>query len=177
MARTLKPGPLPDTIPSLETLVRLLQKELRPSGFTDVMLRFTPSPDELAPFATWDRLHYTRHCIHSSPFHELLLICYEPGQRTSIHDYDSQMAWIKPVIGNVLEERFKAGPGRELLPDGSKILGPGSLSYMGSGNPIHRHSNTGPSRAITLNLYARPIRRWRVYDLRTGTTSLSGPSE
>lgn len=177
MARLLKPAPLAADIHSLEELVRVLNKESRPSGFTDVMLRYAPSPWELAPFASWDRLHYTRQCIQSTPTHELLLICYEPGQRTSIHDYDSQMAWIKPVVGTVLEERFRTGTGGELVPEGTKILGPGSLSYMGRGNPIHRHSNAGPARAMTLNLYARPIRRWRVYDLRTGTAFLSGPSE
>lgn len=175
MALALDLGTLPETIGSIAELVRLLEKESRPSGYTDAMLRFKPSAEEALAFAHWDRRHYTRQCIHSSPSHELLLICYEAGQRTSIHDYDSQMAWIKPVLGNVREERFKVVPGSAPISKGVKFLAPGALSYMGHGNPVHRHSNPGPGRAITVNLYSRPIRRWRVYDLRTGAASLSGP--
>ena len=106
-----------------------------------------------------------------------MLIGYEPGQSTSIHDYDSQMAWIKPVLGSVREERFKANADGKFRLHGEKTLGVGSLSYMAAKNCIHRHSNAGTGRAITLNLYSQPIRRWRVYDERTGLASLLGTAE
>lgn len=176
MSLLLELGPLPETIASLEELVRVLDHESRPSGYTDAMLRFAPSAEEMATFATWDHRHYTRQCIHSSHDHELLLICYEPGQRTSIHDYDSQMAWIKPLMGQVREERFRPGIGGVLTQQSVKLLGPGTLSYMGAGNPVHRHSNATHGRAMTINLYSRPIRRWHVYDQRTGMASFTGPS-
>lgn len=176
MAVVMALGPVPETIGTLAELVRLLEGESMPSAYTDAMLRFSPSPEEFGPFARWDRFHYTRHCIHASHHHELLLICYEPGQRTSIHDYDSQMAWIKPVVGQVYEERFQSTAGGKLLLKDMKILGPPNVSYMGAGNPIHRHSNPGPGRAMTINLYARPIRRWRIYDQRSGNAHLGGPA-
>jgi cysteine dioxygenase len=174
MGFLLETGPSPETIATLAELLQVLALETRAAGYTDAMLRYDPSPDELAPLATWDHRHYTRQCIQSTSTHELLLICYEPGQRTSIHDYDSQMAWIKPVTGHLREERFKPGPDGGVVLRGAKILVPGNLSYLSAGNPIHRHSNISPGRAMTLNLYARPIRRWRVYDERTGQASLSG---
>ena len=128
----------------------------------------------MASFAVWNPRHYTRQCIHRTREHELMLICYEPGQRTSIHDYDSQMAWIKPLRGSVREERFKATGTGTLRLHGEKSIGVGALSYMASRNCIHRHSNAGTGRAITLNLYSRPLMRWRVYDEHTGHASLSG---
>ncbi len=176
MAFVLDRGLLPQTIGSLAELVHVLEHESKPSGFSDAMLRFRPSLDEMLAFAMWDHRHYTRQCIHGSPAYELLLICYEAGQRTSIHDYDSQMAWIKPVLGNMREERFRTAKGHDLVLKGVKFLSPGSISYMGTGNPIHRHSNPGPGRAMTINLYSKPIRRWRVYDQRTGTARLAGLS-
>lgn len=174
MAALLEPGPRPDLIGSLAELVQTLERESRPSGYTDAMLRYAPSAEELEAMAQWDIRHYTRHCIHQSRAFELLLICYLPGQRTSIHDYDSQMAWIKPIIGRVREERFRPRPGGGVVPLGVKLLTPGDLSYLAEGNPIHRHTNVDKGRTMTLNLYSRPIRRWRVYDERTGMASLSG---
>ena len=157
--------------------MRALDRESRQAGYTDALLRFPLAPEELEDFCQWHVRHYTRHCIHRTREHELMLICYEEGQRTSIHDYDSQLAWIKPVLGTVLEERFTATAAGLLAPHGEKLLSVGSLSYMAAKNCIHRHSNAGPGRAITLNLYSRPIRRWRVYDERTGQASLSGTGE
>ena len=163
-----------ERIRSLAQLVRVLDRESRPAGYTDALLRLSITPEELASFCQWNTRHYTRQCIHRTRDHELLLICYEAGQRTSIHDYDSQMAWIKPLLGTVREERFKAAGDGTLKLLGEKVIGVGELSYMAARNCIHRHSNAGPARAITLNLYARPLLRWRVYDEHTGLASLSG---
>ncbi len=165
------------TIETLEELVRILDLESRPAGYTDAMLRLSITPEALAPFCQWNTRHYTRQCIHRTREHELLLICYEEGQRTSIHDYDSQMAWIKPLVGTVQEERFKVATDGSLKRHGKRELETGKLAYMATKSCIHRHSNIGPGRAITLNLYARPIRSWRVYDERTGLASLSGTTE
>lgn len=165
------------TIRSLPELVRALDQETRPAGYTDAMLRVEISPEELAPYCQWNHRHYTRHCLHRTPAHELLLICYEEGQRTSIHDYDSQMAWIRPVLGVIQEERFATAATGNLVRRGRRLLHPGSLSYMAARNCIHRHGNAGHGRAATLNLYARPIRRWHVYDERTGLASLSGTTD
>lgn len=177
MALMFEPGLMSETIDSLAELVRVLDQELHPAGYTDALLRASISPKELTSFIQWNNRHYTRQCIHRSREYELMLIAYEPGQRTSIHDYDSQMAWIKPVLGSVLEERFKATADGKLKLHGEKTLSVGSLSYMAAKTCIHRHSNAGKGRAITLNLYSRPIRRWRVYDERTGLASLSGTAE
>lgn len=177
MALIFEPGLMSETIDSLAELVRVLDRELHPAGYTDALLRASFPPEELASFIQWNSRHYTRQCIHRASEYELMLIGYEPGQSTSIHDYDSQMAWIKPLQGSVLEERFKAATNGKLKPHGEKILGIGSLSYMAAKTCIHRHSNAGKGRAITLNLYSRPIRRWRVYDERTGLASLSGTAE
>ncbi|MCB0773532.1 MAG: cysteine dioxygenase family protein [Flavobacteriales bacterium] len=165
------------TIHSLEDLVRAIDNDPRPAGYTDALLRFSINPKALAPFCRWNTRHYTRQCIHRTKDHELLLICYEPGQRTSIHDYDSQMAWIKPLVGSVREERFKIGTNGSLKRHGERLLGPGKLAYMAAKNCIHRHSNPGSGRAITLNLYARPLRSWRMYDERTGRPSFTEAPE
>lgn len=161
-------------IATLEELARILDGVLLPEAYGTAMQRVAISPAVLEPLCLWNPRQYSRQCLHRTHSHELLLICYEPGQRTSIHDYDSQSAWIKPVLGQVVEERFGLAPDGSLVRQGMQVLSTGRLEHLGGEGVIHRHSNPGPGRAITLNLYARPIRRWRVYDERTGSSSLSG---
>ncbi len=167
-------GPAAGTIDTLEEFIRVIDQQADAAGYTDAFLRLSLDPEKLGPFCRWNSPAYTRQCLHRTREHELLLICYEPGQRTSIHDYDSQTAWIKPLSAPVLEERFTLDSDGRLRKSGQRPLVPGQVAYMATSNCIHRHSNPGPDRAITLNLYARPIRRWHVYDERTGRASLSG---
>jgi hypothetical protein len=73
----------------------------------------------------------------------------------------------------VLEERYKVLPegGVELVSESR--LYPGRTDSLTNGSSIHRFSNPGPERAVTLNLYAKPMRKWRVYDEGTGDSRIS----
>lgn len=55
---------------------------------TDKIFEFltnTPvTADTLAPYLTWDRQHYTRNLIDKTPLYELLAICWEVGQVSSV---------------------------------------------------------------------------------------------
>lgn len=177
MPLELDHGPAAETITTLEELIRVIDQVTEAEDYDQTLRRLSVLPEALVPFCQWNSRHYTRQCIHRTPRHELLLICYEPGQRTSIHDYDSQMAWIKPLVGSIKEERFISGPDGSVRRKEQQVLVPGSLSFMATKNCIHRHSNVGPGRAISLNLYARPIRRWRVYDERTGRAAIHGTGD
>lgn len=165
----------PKPIESINELVRELLRLRDPSAYGAILERYEVPTRDLEPYFRWNSRHYTRTCIHRNEHFELLVICYEPGQRTSIHDYDSQTAWIHPVIGEVVEERYApiTEGGLHLLQE--KHLKPGADDSLTNGNSIHRFINPGPGRAVTLNLYARPMSKWRVYDERTGSMSV-GPA-
>ena len=76
------------------------------------------------------------------------------------------------MIGEVVEERYTK------VPEGIKRsrelhLHPGTDDSLTNGNAIHRFTNRGPERAVTLNLYAKPMSKWRVYDEGTGRVSIA----
>lgn len=122
----------------------------------------------------WDPRHYTRTCITRNRYFELLLVGFEPGQSTSIHDYDGHEAWIHPLDGELTEERFELDADGRLQLISSVVLGPRSFSYLSNAHSIHRFVNTGTGRCMSLNLYCGPIRKWRVYDPHTGRSSTVG---
>lgn len=117
----------------------------------------------LAGLLPWSGRKYERICLARETGFELFLIGYEPGQATSIHDYDSAEAWVMPVLGELQEERFDLDAEGRPLPVHTTILRPGHISYLSQERGIHRFTNTGHTRSMTLNIYAGPVKRWRVY--------------
>jgi hypothetical protein len=47
----------------------------------------------LNPYLTWDRQHYTRNLIDKTELYELIAICWEVGQSSSVHNHRDQNCW------------------------------------------------------------------------------------
>lgn len=168
-------GPVMSSTPitTIRELVQELHRHRDPAAYAGTLARYAIPGHDLEPYLRWNSRHYTRTCISRDADFELLVICFEPGQRTSIHDYDSQMAWIHPVVGEVVEERYAP-----LENGGIKLireihLQPGIDDALRNGTSIHRFTNPGPGRAVTLNLYAKPMSKWRVYEEGTGAARVT----
>jgi hypothetical protein len=102
-----------------------------------------------------------------------MLIGYEPGQSTSIHDYDSQMAWIEACTGVGAGRALQGQCRREVqAPWGEDRSA--SAAYPTWRPKLYPPAFQRRNGCATLNLYSQPIRRWRVYDERTGLASLLG---
>ncbi len=162
-------------IRTIDELVRNLEKVASNGGYLAVLDRVAIPPEEFLEHCTWNKKHYTRNCIVRTADFELLLICYEPGQTTSIHDYATEEAWVHPVLGSLVEERFQPPSGGSLRKVSSAKLDVGSFSYLHNGRSIHRYINNTEHRAVSLNLYARPLSQWKVYDERSGEQHYDTP--
>src|ERR1700674_1763167 len=60
------------------------------------------APDTLAPYLTWDGQHYTRNLIDKTPLYELIAICWEIGQASSVHNHRDQNCWMAVPVGRLL---------------------------------------------------------------------------
>ena len=96
---------------SIETFVEGLRKF--PEGafaHTKTIRQFleeTPaSAESLGPYLTWNRQHYTRNLIDRTPLYELMAICWEIGQASSVHNHRDQNCWMAVPIGRLLVENF-----------------------------------------------------------------------
>ena len=65
------------------------------------------APDTLAPYLSWDRQHYTRNLIDKTPLYELIAICWEVGQVSSVHNHRDQNCWMTVPIGRLLVENYR----------------------------------------------------------------------
>ena len=60
----------------------------------------------LAPYLNWDRQHYTRNLIDKTDLYELLAICWEVGQCSSVHNHRDQNCWMAAPVGNTAGREF-----------------------------------------------------------------------
>lgn len=102
--------------------------------------------------------------------YELLISCWEKGQEGPIHDIDAEKAWIHPIYGNFIEERYKLSHNK-LEQVSAVLLNTQSYSYMQKSKTIYKYINDYEARSVCLHLYAKPIKIWREYDKVTGKST------
>jgi cysteine dioxygenase len=166
-----------ERIHTIDALIKALKKGPGGGGYLSILERAQIPSEHFLRLCTWNTKHYTRNCIARTADFELLLICYEPGQSTSIHDYNTEEAWVHPILGSVVEERFEPPDHGGLRKISSAKLVTDSFSYLHNGRSIHRYINNTEERAATLNLYARPLIKWKVYDERSGEPRFDSPND
>lgn len=149
-------------IETIESLVNELQ-DADPDDYEDLAKQLCIDSSDAIAFATWSKESYTRSCLALTDEFELILLCWEKGQTTPIHDHNDQECWVHVVEGSFCEERYiDSENGMEEL--GEFDLLEEGLSYMNDNMGYHRLTNSTNGRAMTLHLYAKPIQSCRIYN-------------
>jgi predicted metal-dependent enzyme (double-stranded beta helix superfamily) len=134
-------------------------------------------PETLEPFLTWDRQHYTRNLIDKTPLYELIAICWEVGQASSVHNHRDQNCWMAVPIGRLLVENFRVvyqdvEQGKcELKAADTVEMNPSHPCAVDPLEPVHRVVNPREfnQRAVSLHVYSRPFDSCVVYSPEQGT--------
>ena len=142
---------------------------------TDQIIKFLETmpvaPDTLAPYLTWDRQHYTRNLIDKTPLYELMAICWEVGQGSSVHNHRDQNCWMAVPIGRLLVENYRVisqrlGEGICDLETAETLeMNPTHPCAVNPLEPVHRVYNPQEfnQRAVSLHVYSRPFDSCVVY--------------
>jgi cysteine dioxygenase len=135
------------------------------------------NPDSLQPYLTWDRQHYTRNLIDKNSLYELVAICWEVGQASSVHNHRDQNCWMAVPIGRLLVENFHVVH-QDLTKGKSTIKATETVEMNASHpcavdplEPVHRVFNPREfkHRAVSLHVYSRPFDTCVVYSAEHGT--------
>ncbi|MCB0395776.1 MAG: cysteine dioxygenase family protein [Flavobacteriales bacterium] len=159
------------TIKTLKSLVRALSMCKGDMCVVDIMQQSEIPVSEVEAYCSWNSERYTRNLIAKTEDVEVLLICWEAGQSSPIHDFDSHEAWVHPISGRLREEKFIPGiEGEGLVKAGSMSVWENDFSYMRNVS-AHRFTNIFGARTISIAVFAPPITHIRVYDEETGTAT------
>lgn len=119
---------------------------------------------------------YTRSLLYKDARFEIVVIHWQPGCATAIHDHGGAQCWFAVCDGAMHIENFlrydtgaTQGYARLGL-EGRESLGPGGLDYRADDTHLHR-CIAGTEPVTTLHVYAAPIERFHVFDERTQSCS------
>lgn len=101
---------------------------------------------------------YQRNLLRRRDNYEALLLCFEAGQRTPIHDHAGCECGVRVIAGEGIETIFERSPDGWLYATGSSTLPSGGVT--GSADmDIHQLSNlqSQGGRLITLHVYSPPL--------------------
>lgn len=153
----------PEAIQSLNELVTALSEGER-TTYNDI-IRSTELPSsDLESYCSWSDESYTRNCIIENKDFELILLCWESGQVTPIHNHGGEECWVNVIEGEFKETIYTEGEPGQLNVVKSNIAKSGDITYMIDFMGCHRLENTSNQRSMSLHLYAKPIRNCKIFD-------------
>ena len=142
--------------------------------FGDVLAKINLDEKQIAEIekqCEWSETYYTRNLIERNDNYELLFLCWEPGQISSIHNHAGQHCWVK-VLQGLCEEKLYICNNDELKLIKSSVAEKGCNAYIDDEIALHSLQNVGKNRMITLHLYSNPIESCYSYDKATGQKKL-----
>lgn len=162
---------------SLEQLIDSLQAIPRDSFRDDLVLDVVRSTRvdvaALEPFVDWQPDRYTRHLVYRDDLFQILVLCWNVGQCTPIHDHAGQKCWMMVEQGRLEIEDYCYNEGVAPRPLNSEIVG-GDALHVDQCACVHKivnHAEWG-ERALSVHVYSRPFDSCYVYDLATGDREL-----
>ena len=178
------PKSVPKVVPIAELVAGLREfpeQTFRETAAIRELLAAQPvEPETLAQYLTWDRQHYTRNLIDKTPQYELIAICWEPGQSSSVHNHQDQNCWMAVPIGRlqvqnyrVLHQDLRAGT-CELAPTDTLQLDALHPCAVDPNAPVHNVENPREwnERAVSLHVYSFPFNTCVVYSPEKKTCGL-----
>lgn len=120
--------------------------------------------ESIEPYCKWNNAEYTRNCLKRTNKLEIILLCWEPGQITKIHNHNGQKCWVHQLLGQIHENKFKLNSSNCPELAESKFLNKGGCSYIDDEMGYHNLENKSSNRSVSLHIYINPIDECLVYN-------------
>ncbi|XP_053214274.1 cysteine dioxygenase type 1-like [Panonychus citri] len=148
-----------------------------------LMSSYQSNPKEWRKYAHFDRHRYTRNLVDTgNGKYNLILLCWSPGQGSSIHDHANSHCFMKIMSGSLVETQFQWPEDKEVTSDNDyddelKIISSTTykcdqVTYINDSIGLHRVENMSHVEpAVSLHLYSPAITNCRIFDQRTGKST------
>lgn len=157
---------LPQTIESiLSTHDSLAPQNDSSDPIAELFSRLDIDIDDLSRYAHFDASkNYTRNLVSTDDKHyTLLLLCWNPGKESPVHDHPCDGCWMQVCQGNVQESRFEQ-KGEKLECFFDAIYQEGQQAYITDTMGFHKVGNPSlTQRAMTLHLYCPPFSKCKIW--------------
>eukprot|EP01100_Stratorugosa_tubuloviscum_P012284 TRINITY_DN577_c2_g1_i1.p1 TRINITY_DN577_c2_g1~~TRINITY_DN577_c2_g1_i1.p1 ORF type:complete len:799 (+),score=301.21 TRINITY_DN577_c2_g1_i1:98-2494(+) len=124
-------------------------------------------------YVNWASHRYTRNLIAYDEKFMILLLCWERGQESPIHDHSGSSCWVKMLHGELVETKYSI-VSTDISPNGLKIdsttrVSKNQVTYIDDTLGIHKMGNQNAnSPAISLHVYSPPYSSCNVFAPESG---------
>ena len=133
--------------------------------------------DSMKPYLFWSPDYYTRNLVYKDERFEVMVICWERGMASRIHDHSGQKCWMTVPIGRLQGQNFKIEEMDEmrgfcrLAETDSFELSDCLAATVEADEPIHQVANLAEygERAASVHIYSKPYDKCGAYCRDTDT--------
>lgn len=147
------------------------ERDARGPRAAAILAEYAQRHDDWRAFAHFAPNQYTRNLVGRTAQYELLVLCWEAGQASPIHDHAGQNCWMAVLEGRIEELQYEfpsAGSAGPLVPGCARTFEKGKVAYIHDDIALHLVRPADGRRGISMHLYARPIETCHAYDAATG---------
>ena len=154
---------------SLTQLIDFLKRDwsvINPARMQNILDRLAVTSDELQPHVLFSDKRYARNLVYKDGHFEIMVMCWNSGQRSSIHDHAGSLGGIKILQGELTECLFeKAANG--MIKSLSSAEYRTQQARVEETSLIHQISNLQASNGstVSVHIYVPPLIRMNVYSL------------
>ena len=133
------------------------------------------SAADLEPFLVWKPDRYTRSLIYRNDLFQVLVLCWNVGQASPVHDHAGQRCWMSLPQGRLEITNYSFKHGKELEFIDAEIVGKNESDvHVDQCCSVHQIANRCAwcEPAVSLHVYSRPFDSCYIYDLATGKREL-----
>lgn len=141
-----------------------LLSETTKENYSAIIESFDFGKIDFRRYENWELNNYTRNCFYCDECFELILICWDVGQQTAIHDHDGEDCWVYLLEGEMEEEFYKLNEDNQPILSHSQTLLQNQLTKSTNDSGFHRLKNSSKKRSVSLHIYAKPIEKSQFYD-------------
>jgi cysteine dioxygenase len=146
-------------------------------GVYDFLGRNPVEPSSLERFTFWSGDCYTRNLVHKDERFELMVICWDRGQVSRVHNHSDQKCWMTVPIGRLKGQNFAVDEIDEsrgycrLRETETFELSDCVAAKVELEEPIHQVLNLPEfdERAVSIHIYSKPYDRCLSYCRDTDT--------
>jgi cysteine dioxygenase len=154
---------------SLAKLIDVLKSDwsvITPARMQDILNRLAVTPEEAQPHALFSDRRYARNLVYKEREFEIMIMCWNAGQRSSIHDHAGSLGGIKILQGELTESVF-ARAANGMIKSLSSADYPIEGTRVEETALIHQISNLQAQNAktVSIHIYVPPLIRMNVYSL------------
>ncbi|MBX7172277.1 MAG: cysteine dioxygenase family protein [Pyrinomonadaceae bacterium] len=130
--------------------------------------------DEILPYRHFNFEKYARNRIFSNDFVEMLILAWLPGQDTLIHDHNGSHGVVRIFEGTITETKYKFDESGTIQVNAKQAVPAGTLAGVGEPD-IHKLGNESDKGAISIHVYAPPLKGMNIYEVGSSESWLYQP--